>query len=555
MAIYGIDLGTTYCAVAYVLNGQARVLPLENGGKTLASVVLYDRLQSASARAVVGKYANECFRRLVGNADVAPPELVLVRGAKNFMSVRTRVPGGPPWKVGQQELWSTDVSATILSALAEYVRTTPGCPPMDGVVIAHPQRFRTREKLATAQAAAMAGLEVIGMVTEPDAAAWAYGLHDRADNHASPVATFMVFDFGGGTLDVTIMKRAISTEGKSQIRAIDSYGVQLGGLAIDEKIRDRLLEKYCALSGVDGVQLDNVNEETREDLLSIAEELKIELNQDLSAEVAPWERARRKWIGIAASDAIGEKVQVEVKLGELSAWIAGDIDRAIACADEALLRAKMQWKDIDRVLLTGGSSQLYAMQVRMKERAAGRVQIVFDQADHPLNPQTIVATGAALYGTALRHGMQSGALMIQGVLPDSFSVKAQIADPREPTGKRTTHHTLIAAGTPTPFVGRANFQISETGRRLAVEVFEGREVAEATSVGTYTFDFDYVLNKGTPVEVELDVAANGALLLRVADRATGVKRESVLNAAGLYSDREFGERREWLRGIRVEIQR
>ncbi len=553
MAIYGIDLGTTYCAAAYVADGRTHVVALERGGRTLASVVVYD--SASGVRAMVGKFARETYRRIVGTADEAPAHLKLVRGAKNTIGVRTRVPGGPPWAVAKHELWATDVSATILRALAEFVRTAPGAPPMDGVVIAHPQRFRTREKLATAQAAQMAGLVVRGMVTEPDAAAWAYGLHDAIE--AGPtVNTFLVFDFGGGTLDVTVMRRERTPDGRVAIRAIDSYGVQLGGLAIDEKVRDRLLEKYCQRAGYEGLSLADVNEATREQLLDLAEQVKVELNQDLRAEVAPWERSRRKWMRLESSQIVGEDIQIEVKLSELSSWIAGDIDRAVACADEALRRANMTWADIDKVLLTGGSSQLYALQTRMSERAQGKVQIVFDQADHPLNPQTIVASGAAMYGAAIaQQGNKSAVVEIRGVLPDAFSVRAYAPDPTQPSGRRAVLHTLIAAGTPTPFTGRAAFYMRGGGTTLPIEVFEGRTEREATAVGTYMFTFDRAMPDGAPVEVELDVQPNGVLVLRVRDRATGATREATLTEAGLYGDDELTSRREWLRAVRIEVER
>ncbi|MDP3274876.1 MAG: Hsp70 family protein [Deltaproteobacteria bacterium] len=553
MAIYGIDLGTTYCAMAYVAEGRSAVVPLEGSGRTLASVVLYEQT-AHGARVLVGKSARDAYRRLVGDADEAPSHLTLVRGAKNAIGVRTRVPGGPPWRVGSRELWATDVSATILRALAEHVRRVPGAPPMDGVVIAHPQRFRTREKQATAQAAAMAGLVVRGMVTEPDAAAWAYGLHDDLDSAGvqGGVKTFLVFDFGGGTLDVTVMQRVRDANNGVSIRALDSYGVQLGGLAIDEQVRDRLFEKYCEISGYEGLTLAQVNEGSREKLLETAEQLKIELNQDLRAEVSPWKRSRRKWIRMESSEIVGEDKQIEVDLGELSRWISGDIDRAVDCADQALARAQLQWGEIDRVLLTGGSSQLYAVQVRMQERAPGRVQVVFDDMDHPLNPQTIVATGAAMYGASLAGDRKALPMEIRGVLPDAFSVAAHVPDPTAPNGKRRVLRTLVPAQTPTPFTGRETFRLSG-GPNVPVTLYEGRTEAEATLAGSYVFRFDQPLADGTLVEVALDVASNGLLTLRVRDGKTGEVREATLTEAGLYSDQELADRREWLRGVTLEV--
>jgi molecular chaperone DnaK len=553
MAIYGIDLGTTYSAVAYVQDGRTHFVPLEGGGRTLPSIVLYDA-GGASVRAVVGRSARDKYRNAVGMSDLPPAHLQIVRGAKNAMAVRSRVPGGPPWVVTGHDLWSTDVAATVLRALAEFVRTTPGAPPMDGVVIAHPQRFRTREKLATAQAAELAGLRVRGMVTEPDAAAWAFGLHDAIEGGTS-VQNFLVFDFGGGTLDVTVMRRGRTPEGKVTITAVDSYGVQLGGLAIDEKIRDRLLEKYCEKAGYDRLSLDQVNERTREDLLDLAEQFKIDLNQDLRSEHQPLERLRRKRMQVESEQNEGDSVLIEVKLGELCAWIAGDVDRAVSCADMALQRAKLEWTQIDQVLLTGGSSQLHAVQVRMEERAPGRVKVVFDGVDHPLNPQTIVASGAAMFGAALTQGREPGGVELRGVLPDSFSVEAFKPDPAAPGGRRAVLHTLVPAGTATPFTGRATFRMRGGGTTLDIKVCEGRTDLEATPVGTYTFTFDRPLPDGAPVEVSLDVAANGVLVLRVRDHESGAVKEATLSEAGLYGESEVATRREWLRGISIELAR
>lgn len=163
----------------------------------------------------------------MGDAERSPSDVVLVRGSKNHMGVSERVLAGPPWRVAGHDLYATDVAAVILRAIADLVRLRPGLPPLDGLVITHPQRFRNREKLATAQAARMAGIPVAGLITEPDAAAWASnGLRASEGAERDKPLTFMVFDFGGGTLDVTIMKRAADTRGRQSLRAIDSYGVQ-----------------------------------------------------------------------------------------------------------------------------------------------------------------------------------------------------------------------------------------------------------------------------------------------------------------------------------------
>jgi len=151
MAIYGVDLGTTFCSVACVDGGRTTVLGLDEGRPTLASVVLLDG--RFAPRAVVGAGAARGYRALVGEAERAPEGVLLVRGAKNHMGVDRAVPSGPPWRVQGHELFATDVSAVLLRTMAEMIRARPGAAPLDAFVVAHPQRFRNREKLATAQAA------------------------------------------------------------------------------------------------------------------------------------------------------------------------------------------------------------------------------------------------------------------------------------------------------------------------------------------------------------------------------------------------------------------
>jgi molecular chaperone DnaK len=548
VAIYGIDLGTTFCSVAYVDRGQPQVVTLEHGRPTLASLVLLTARDGAAA--VVGSDAARRYRELVGDAERAPDDVVLVRGSKNHMGVGERVLAGPPWSVGGHELRATDVAAVILRALAEMVRVRPGLPPLDGVVITHPQRFRNREKLATAQAARIAGLPVVGLITEPDAAAWAYGLRAAEGASSDRPLTFMVFDFGGGTLDVTLMKRDAPVGATQQLRAIDSYGVQLGGLAIDARIRDALVAQYAHRTGDAGFTLASVNEATAERLLELAEWFKVALNTDAASDPSPMARVRTKrFTPVFDAESEGEEVVLEVTLADLTRWIAGELDRAIACADEALKRARLTWQDLDEVLLTGGSSLLWPLQQRMRERCQ-RVRI-FDDPGHPLNPLTIVAAGAAVYGATLAAGAVRPAVEMRGVVPDTFSIRAYQPDASAPDGRRAVLHPLVPAGTPTPFVGRAHFAMRGGGRVLPVEVFEGRSEREATRVGVYQLAFDHDLDDGARVEVRLDVRPNGVLVLAVQDARSGHVREARLDDAGLYADDEMARRAAWLQSLRV----
>ncbi len=545
MAIYGLDLGTTYCSVAYIDRGVPRVVTLEHGGPTLASMVLLTTRRGA--RAVVGADALRAYRELVGEAERPPDDTVLVRGSKNHMGVTGRVIAGPPWRIADRELYATDIAAVIVRALAEMIRARPGVPPMDGVVVTHPQRFRNREKLATAQAVRMAGIPLAGLVTEPDAAAWAYGLHAQG----SDARTFMVFDFGGGTLDVTIMRReAMAPGAPQQLRAVDSYGIQLGGLALDARIRDALVTQYAVATRDPGFTLASVNEATAERLLELAESFKIALNTDAASDPSPMERVRtRAFVPVFDATSEGEEHTLRVTLGDLSRWIAGELDRAVACADEALGRASLRWTDVDEVLLTGGSSHLWALQQRLRARCP--TVRIYDDAGNPLNAATIVAVGAATYGESLA-GNPRLPVEMRGVVPDTFSVRAWEADTTAAWGRRAVLFPLVPAGTETPYEGRAMFTMRGGGRVLPVEVYEGRTEREATRVGVYALEFPTSMADGTRVEVRLDVRSNGVLDLAVEDSVTGTVRGARLDdTPGLYAEDELNARADWLRGLRL----
>ncbi|MBL8600709.1 MAG: Hsp70 family protein [Myxococcales bacterium] len=548
MAIYGIDLGTTFSSAAFVRHGVSEVVALEAGRPVLPSPVLFDG-SNGGLQVVVGSPALRRYRALVGEAERAPHDVVLVRGSKNNIGHAEQSLAGPPWRLGEREVTPTDVAAILLRSVGDMIRARPGLPPIDGVVVTHPQRFRNREKLATAQAAQLAGLPLVGMLTEPDAAAWAYGLHSNRVSDASASGQFMVFDFGGGTLDVTLMRRdADRGDGRRRVQAIDSYGVQLGGLAIDRTIRDQLVAQYASVTGDRGFNLAAVNEATAERLLELAEWFKIALNTDAGADPQPLSRVRKKsFTPVFDASAEGETVTLEVTLGDLSRWLSGELDRAIGCAEEALKRASLRWSDIDEVLLTGGSSLLWPLQQRMRERCQ-RVRL-FDDPRHPLNPLTIVASGAALYGASLETPSAS-AVSVQGVVPDAFSVRAFEPDASAPGGRRAVLVALVKAGTPTPFVGHAAFTWRGHGLTLPVEIFEGRDSREATSIGVYQLSFDRPIADGARVDVRLDVRANGALRVSVEDRQSGTLREAQLDdAPGLYADTVMREKSAWLQSL------
>lgn len=551
MAFYGIDLGTTFSSVAYAERGIVRVVPLEAGGPTLASQLLLDARETTAPRVVVGHLAVERYRALCTSGAAPSKHVTLVRGSKNHLAVAGPVPSGPPWCLGDVSLGATDVAALFLRTIADTVARVPGLPSLDGVVVTHPQRFRNRERRATAQAVFLSGLRGVGMLPEPDAAAWAYGLFAPHAPHAN--STFMVFDFGGGTLDVTVMRR---TEGRPpRLDTLASYGVQLGGARIDEALCERIFSRYTEVLGRPEITLDDLDESSRERLLALAEGVKIQLNAHASADVNPAARtAARELVLETLEGEVLPRATVRVTLADLAGWIVDTVERAVDCAVETLRLASLSWNDLDELLLVGGSSWLYPVQSRLRAYMGERVRI-HDDLDHPLNPRVAVAAGAALLAEQLWHGdkRSTAALDYHGVIPDAFGVRAREADPARPGERRDTLAVLVPALTKVPFEGRRTFRKRGSSPVLPVEVLEGRSLAEATPLGRFLVEMDTALPDGAPVEVVLRIGRDGVLSLEVHDPLSGRSRATTLtDAEGLYADDELEARRAFLATLPLE---
>ncbi len=550
MAFYGIDLGTTYASVALAHRGVARMIPLESGGVTLATTVLLDGSDPDRPAVTVGRRAALAWRDRCASLGCAPPRVALVRGSKNHLAVAHAVAGGPPWPLGPMNLHATDVGALVLRALRTCIDRTPGLPPVDGVVVTHPQRLRNRERRAVAQAVSLAGLSSVAMLPEPDAAAWAYGMGERFGARS---ARFMVFDFGGGTLDVTLLHRNATTTTPT-LEALASYGVQLGGLGVDELLRERLLDRYAEAARVPDLGLGDLDEASREALLAVAEGVKIQLNQHASLDANPMARVASRTFALRTeSGASLPPTAIRVTLAELSRWMEEHTERAVACAEEALARASLRWGDLDEVLLVGGSSWLYPVQARLRALRGSAPVRLFDDADDPLNPACAVAAGAALYAERCFVDGGTAADDYHGVIPDALGVRAREADPTRPGERREALAVLVPALTKVPFEGRRVFRKRGGARVLPVDVLEGATLAEATPLGRFMVDLADDLPDGSPVEVILRVGRDGVLSVELKDPQTQRSRALTLNdAEGLYADDEMDARRAFLANVALD---
>ncbi len=372
--ITGIDLGTTFSSLA-VLNafGRAEVIPTLDGSRSIPSVVLFP---PEGGPPLVGRDAKE-------RSAEAPARVV------EFVK---REMGDPDWRfeVDGIELTPPDVSAIILRALAQLTHDRTGERPRSAVITV-PAYFGDLERQATADAGALAGLEVLSTFNEPTAAALAYGLHHAAKTDR---VRALVYDLGGGTFDVTVLE----LEGRA-VRVLATAGEhRLGGKDWDDELLNFVAEEFAAQAGGLDPREDLA---AQQDLRNRCEAAKVSLSEKTRAKV--FCRAYDRSVPVEVTRQVFEELTRPLLL------------QTRTYVDQVLAAAGTGWDGIDVVLPVGGSS--YMPQVRaMLAEASGR------QPETLLDPELAVVQGATYYAALVR-------------AEQGFSVKVMsVARPAGPRG-------------------------------------------------------------------------------------------------------------------------
>lgn len=349
--VFGIDLGTTFSAISSIDEyGKPEIYKNLDGDRITPSVILFEDEETA----ITGKYASQ-------NAAVYKDQVV--RLIKREM--------GKSKEEYSREFFGMQYSAPALSAiileyLADYASQATGEKVKD-VVITVPAYFDNTERNATVEAAEMAGLNVLGIINEPTAAAFAFGIDKSKKNE-----TLFVFDLGGGTFDVTVVK--ISNK---KIEVISSDGDhKLGGVDWDNKIVDYIANEFQKEYGID----------PREDAT---------VYQDMvnNANKAKHTLSRRKRDNIQI---LYKKNTLNIKLTKekFEELTHGLVENCKFLCEQVLEDSKMTWKDIDQILMVGGSTRMPMIQEMVKNISGKELNMTVD-------PDEVVAIGAAYQATLL----------------------------------------------------------------------------------------------------------------------------------------------------------
>ncbi|MCR4404965.1 MAG: molecular chaperone DnaK [Candidatus Acetothermia bacterium] len=484
--IVGIDLGTTFSAIAVLEGGKPEIIVNAEGERITPSVVAF----TEDGERLVGTIAR---RQAITN----PERTVYSIKRKMGTSHRVRI------KLNGQvkEYTPEEISAFILQKLKKDAEERLG-GKINKAVITVPAYFNDSQRQATKDAGRIAGFQVERIINEPTAASLAYGLDKEGDQ------TILVYDLGGGTFDVSILSIG---EGVFEVVATDG-DTQLGGDDFDRRIMDWLIAEFKKETGIDLSHDLSAMQRLRD----AAEMAKKELSTKRETEIN---------LPYITADARGPKhLQMALTRARFEAMIDDLLQRTIQIAENALAAAKMSPKDIDQVVLVGGSTRIPKVQ-ELVEGLFGKAKI-----NKEINPDEVVALGAAIQGGVLAGEIDEIVLLDVTPLTLSIETLGGVATP------------LIERNTTIPVEKTKTFTTAEDGQ-TAVDIHivqgERKMAADNKSLGRFQLTGIPPAPRGVPqIDVTFSIDVNGILSVKAKDKATGKEAGIVIKDSSRLSEQE-----------------
>lgn len=491
--IVGIDLGTSNSAAAVMMGGKPTIVPAAEGttayGKAFPSVVAF----SKDGDLLVGEPAR---RQAVSNPEGTIVAVKRKMGTDEVISIR-----GKEYKPQQ-------VSAFILQKIKKDSEAFTG-DKIEKAVITVPAYFDDNQRQATKDAGTIAGLDVVRIINEPTAAALTYGL----DKEKSDLK-IMVFDFGGGTLDVTIMEmgggvfEVMSTSGDTHI----------GGTDMDKAIIGHVVDEFRKKEGID-LSLD-ATAATR--VREASEKAKIELSSVMETEIN---------LPFIAQDESGPKnLEVRLTRAKLEELIRPIVESTRPSIEKALSDAKLQATGINKVIMVGGPTRIPLVRKFVGE-------VIGREPESGVDPMEAVAMGAAVQAGVIAGDVTSDIVLLD-VTPLTLGIET-VGGVREPLIER---NTTIPTSKSKVFTTAADNQTAVT-----IHVVQGERpmVADNVSLGSFNLTEMPPAPRGVPqVEVKFDIDASGIINVAAKDLGTQKEAKITIESSTKLSDDEISKLRE-----------
>ena len=493
----GIDLGTTNSVIAVMEGGKPTVIVNSEGDRTTPSVVAFkedgERLAGKVARRQsVLNPENTLYsiKRFIGRrfSEVADERKLVPYKIKSGSNDAVR------FDIRGRDMAPEEISALVMRKLVDDASKYLGEKITDAVITV-PAYFNDSQRSATKDAGKIAGLNVLRIINEPTAAALAYGLDKKANE------TIMVFDLGGGTFDVSILEVG---DGVFEVKSTNG-DTHLGGDNFDKAVVDWLADGFKRDYGID---LRN-DKQALQRLIEAAEKAKMELSATMETVIN---------LPFITADANGPKhLDMKLTRAKFDDLTAHLVERCRGPVTAALADAKLTEKDIDEVILVGGSTRIPAVQKLVRQLTGGK------EPHMGVNPDEVVAVGAAIQGGVLAGEVKD--VLLLDVTPLSLGV--------ETLGGIMSK--IIERNTTIPVRRSQVFSTADDNQpAVDINVLQGeREMArDNRSLGQFKLDGIPMAPRGVPqIEVTFDIDANGILKVGARDKGTGKEQNITISGS------------------------